>query len=131
MSDRPECVAHRMAWRFANKRRIPKGKWILHHCDNPSCVRPSHLYVGTQQDNTNDCIRRGRFVRARHVKMTLEQVIDARRRYAAGESQLSIGKSMGISQAHISKVVRNTLWKEAVWVDAAMGVDLAHMEEVK
>ena len=39
---------------------IPKGQHVLHHCDNPPCVNPDHIYVGTPQDNANDRDRRGR-----------------------------------------------------------------------
>ena len=51
--------AHRMAYTIAHG-GIPEGKWILHHCDNPLCVRPEHLYAGTAKDNAQDCVNRGR-----------------------------------------------------------------------
>lgn len=51
--------AHRFSYELANG-PIPKGRWILHHCDNPSCVNPKHLYAGTAKDNAQDRERRGR-----------------------------------------------------------------------
>jgi hypothetical protein len=51
--------AHRAAY-FLTYGEIPKGKYVLHTCDNPSCCNPSHLYIGTQQDNINDMFERGR-----------------------------------------------------------------------
>ena len=51
--------AHRTAWEI-EVGRIPKGKCVLHHCDTPACVKPSHLYLGTQLDNMRDILRRGR-----------------------------------------------------------------------
>ena len=51
--------AHRVAWVIANG-NIPKGMNVLHRCDNPPCVNPKHLFLGSQRDNLIDCIRKGR-----------------------------------------------------------------------
>lgn len=55
----PVYLAHRLAWELANG-PIPKGMLVLHHCDNPPCVRPDHLFLGTHRDNALDCIAKGR-----------------------------------------------------------------------
>jgi hypothetical protein len=52
--------AHRVAWEIANGCPVPDGLIVRHKCDNPPCVNPDHLLVGTMQDNTNDMISRGR-----------------------------------------------------------------------
>jgi hypothetical protein len=49
--------AHRLVYPLTG-RQIPRGKHVLHHCDNPACVRPSHLYVGTASDNAKDAWER-------------------------------------------------------------------------
>lgn len=54
--------AHRIAF-IITYNSIPPGAWILHHCDRPACVRPSHLYAGTPRNNTDDAMRRGRLAR--------------------------------------------------------------------
>lgn len=51
--------SHRVAWRLTHG-RIPTGMYVLHHCDNPPCVNPEHLFVGTQKDNIRDAHRKGR-----------------------------------------------------------------------
>ena len=50
---------HRTSWSFIHG-PIPDGKYICHHCDNPPCVRPSHLFLGTPSDNVADMLTKGR-----------------------------------------------------------------------
>lgn len=57
-------VAHRWSWRVY-RGEIPKGKMICHHCDNPSCINPDHLFLGTQKDNMSDAARKGRLGKRR------------------------------------------------------------------
>jgi HNH endonuclease len=51
---------HRYAWEMANGRAVPLGLYVLHHCDTPLCVEPSHLWIGTAADNSADMVRKGR-----------------------------------------------------------------------
>jgi hypothetical protein len=51
--------AHRFAWELTNG-PVPDGMFVLHHCDNPPCVRPDHLFLGTQRDNVLDAWSKGR-----------------------------------------------------------------------
>ena len=72
--------AHILSWEMVNG-PVPKGMGICHSCDNPSCINPNHLFLGTQSDNINDSVEKGRFNRPfgeKHpkAKLTEKDVIE-------------------------------------------------------
>ena len=60
LDDKTRMMTHRMAWEAHHAEPIPKGMQVNHHCDNPVCFNPSHLYVGDQKQNMKDRFDRGR-----------------------------------------------------------------------
>lgn len=52
--------AHRLSWMIANKKPLKERQQVCHSCDNPGCINPDHLWVGTARDNSHDCIAKGR-----------------------------------------------------------------------
>lgn len=98
---------------------IPDGMCVCHTCDTPLCVNPEHLFLGTKADNAADMLRKGRGGhfknpprgnRRKDSKLTETIVADIRARYANGESQSSIGRSYGIQQSTVHKVVHRIRW---------------------
>lgn len=98
---RPTVYAHRIAWVQANG-AIPEGMVVCHSCDNPLCCNPAHLFLGTPLDNMRDRDAKGRGF----SKITADDVEEIRSRFNAGESQHSLAKKFGVSQSHVSRVVR-------------------------
>ena len=83
------------------------GKVVRHTCDNPSCVNPAHLILGTHKENTQDCIQRGRWKST--ARLTVDQINQIRSRVRDSHSELAT--EFGVSVGHISKIVRGVKWK--------------------
>lgn len=110
--------AHRVSWEIHNG-PILGGLWVLHRCDNPTCVNPSHLFLGDQKANMRDASEKGRMPgngvtkgEAHHrTTLTSAQVIEMRRRHGLGQSQVSLAIDFGITQTGVSLIVRRKTWK--------------------
>ena len=105
--------AHRMSYKLY-KGAIPEGMCVLHHCDNPSCVNPKHLSLGTQSDNIIDCVRKGRFNKpagAQHynARLTVEQVTVIRSLPHVSVRQLA--ETYGVSLKTIESIRYGYRWK--------------------
>lgn len=118
-------LAHRIAYCESKGISIDeiKGMVIRHSCDNPLCVNPDHLLIGTHADNMNDMKVRGRAAKGDAVArkgvlhgsavLTEEQVREARRRYVKRSSHSNaktLAKEFGVSAGHMTKVLSGKLW---------------------
>lgn len=95
--------AHRFSWIQAHG-PIPDGLFVLHRCDNPPCVRPSHLFLGTKKDNARDMILKGRGPAA--AKLSDDQVRELRALATWGMKYWLLGKRYGLSTRNIARIVR-------------------------
>ncbi len=110
---RSDIGAHRLSW-MIHHGPIPPGICILHKCDNPPCVNPEHLWLGTYADNTADRVAKGRSGSASgesngRAKLTDDQVAEIR---VIGRSmfQREIGKLFDVDQSLISLILNNKRW---------------------
>lgn len=105
--------AHRVSWTLTHG-AIPDGMCVLHRCDNPPCVRPSHLFLGSQADNVADMVAKGRQHYGENtggVVLTDGQVGDILKEYATrARSVLSLAEQYGVEEATLRAIVNGQTW---------------------
>lgn len=132
-------LPHRVSWEL-HSGPIPRGLLVCHRCDVPLCVRPDHLFLGTDKENVADALSKGRRPRASIVArpprirperksmgrklrtpasfrnrttLTPDQVSEMRRLYEAGEAnQPELGRRFGIRKDAVSKIIRRIRWRD-------------------
>lgn len=109
--------AHRESW-IAFMGPVPAGMCVCHKCDNPRCIRPSHLFIGTFKENTHDMIAKGRMnspvgERSSAAKLTADKVRIIRERYSQSPRpyQSELAKEFGVDQSQISYIVNRKKWR--------------------
>lgn len=119
-----QVLAHRYSYAKAEG-LIPEGMFVLHKCDNPSCVNPSHLFVGTAADNTSDMMNKKRHISflkknyclsgEKHVmaKLTTIDVESIKKDYFVHRIPVrDISKKFKISQSEINRILIQTHWRD-------------------
>ncbi len=101
--------AHRFSW-IISFGKIPKGKYVLHSCDNRWCINPKHLFLGTHQDNMDDKKKKGRM--GEHVrKLKKQDVLEIRKLWDSGEFfQYEIAEKFSISVVHVFNIIKKKAW---------------------
>ncbi len=111
------CRAHRISYEvFIGP--IPKGMFVCHKCDNPRCINPDHLFLGTPKDNTADMIkkRRTNFLFKRggkheRAKLTESNVVQIREMALCGYSQSEIAIKFNVMVGTVSRIIRRKRWQ--------------------
>jgi HNH endonuclease len=102
-------LAHRVSYEISYG-PIPEGLCVLHECDNPPCINPEHLFLGTRPENTIDCVKKGRHA---YAKLTEEAVLAIRRDYRP--KTIGCAKRLaiehGVSIPCIYKIASGEIWK--------------------
>lgn len=106
--------SHRVAWMLTNG-PIPDGLFVCHRCDNPPCVNPDHLFLGTNQDNVDDMVAKGRNrkgVASGNAKLDDEQVREIRRLFGSGECTLAeLSERFGVCPMVAWRAAKGKTWK--------------------
>jgi predicted XRE-type DNA-binding protein len=105
-------LAHRFSWLIHNG-PIPQGQFVLHQCDNPACVNPKHLFLGTQADNVQDMMNKGRHADQRgelqsNVKLSEQQVLWIRSNNHLSRKQ--VAEHFGVHPATITDIIKRRTW---------------------
>lgn len=114
--------AHRLSY-LLGVGAIPEGLFVLHRCDNPRCINPQHLFVGTCKDNTMDSIAKGRASDPSTVvlrgednpqaKLRAVDIPSIRQRIAAGDSLKAIAATYNVSSSTIAGIKYGNTWRDA------------------
>lgn len=108
-------LAHRLSYEFTFG-SIPDGMMVCHICDNPPCVNPTHLFLGTAADNFQDMRQKGRWQPAKGEdvgtsKLTEDQVAEIRSRYVFRKTTIPmLAIEYGVSKSAISRLLRRQSW---------------------
>jgi HNH endonuclease len=107
--------AHRYSWELFIGRKTSSKFLLCHHCDNPRCVNPHHLFLGTNQDNADDCVskqRHGFGEKNGASKLTEQQVLEIKRLYHNQQTTIvSLATRYNCGKSTISDIVINKTWK--------------------
>lgn len=122
---RSASMAHRLSWEI-HYGPIPAGLCVLHRCDNPPCVRPDHLFLGTHQENMRDRDMKGRGGESKptrhgegHVRAKLSEasVRWAREAVAGGRTMEAVAKELGVVRSTVGRAVSGHNWRRVTTRD--------------
>ena len=107
---RTSYLAHRVSYSIY-KGGIPKFKLVCHHCDNPACVNPDHLFLGTYSDNMLDKTTKGRTPSGEKHGMSFLKEHEVIEIYNSKGTYEDIGRSYGISGMNVKRIKNGKIWR--------------------
>ena len=116
--------AHRVAWILAHG-EIPQGQEVCHTCDNPACVKPSHLFLATHHENMLDMAKKGRAAdrngeKGQRAKLTEAQAVEIVLRRKSGELGTTLAKEFGVSPTAVYALACGASWRNVPAVVRAL-----------
>lgn len=102
--------AHRLSWELAHG-AVPPGLLVLHRCDNPRCVRPAHLFLGSQAENIADRDAKGRNLTGQRSPRAKLTEAEAREILASEETSTQLARKLGVSCSTVKAVRSGQNWK--------------------
>lgn len=115
--------AHRISWELANAKEIPEGLCVMHSCDNKLCVNPAHLSLGTNKENTEDSMRKGRRaigMRNGGGKKLHDDDVRIIRAQKGFASSGKLSAAFDVSRSVIKAIWRNKIWKHVQLAETEM-----------
>lgn len=97
-------LAHRVAFAIANG-PFQRSLCVCHRCDNPPCCNPEHLFLGTDYDNVQDRVRKGRSAHQDGIKITNLEVIALRNEFSEGARQGALAVKYGVTPATVGNII--------------------------
>lgn len=121
--DKKSVSAHRFSWEVYNQKEVPLSMFVMHKCDNPKCVNPMHLMIGSHSDNMIDMVQKNRQAKGVKfsnrksakgsknglAKLTEKQALEI---FQDARSQRAIAQEYGISQPCVNNIKLKKTWKE-------------------
>lgn len=111
--DKRNKIASRLSYELIHG-PIQSNMLVCHKCDNPACVNPDHLFIGTHKDNTTDMVIKGRVhlgERNHRSKLTNKDVLYIRSASSKGETTVTLGKQFNVTRHLIGDIVRRKIWR--------------------